>query len=163
MVSGTTGIHVLGIAIVASRDWRNFAGTDGTSWQRGHVASLVAIVMFFAALIIVLVSCAPYRNNLPAGEVPAVHPVSLIAGVAIAAGLPILLGMTRHHFALTAVGQFALWWSVPWGAGIIAAGSARAPAARRAARASVLISVAITGVCAAVSPMFDFGLRLPEG
>lgn len=71
--------------------------------------------------------------------------------------------MTRGHLALTAVGQFALWWSVPWGAGIIAAGSARAPAARRAALASVLISAAVACVCAAASPMFDFGLRLPEG
>ena len=68
VVSGITGIQVLGIAIVASRDWRNFAGTDGASWERGNVASLVAIAMFFVALIIVLVSCALYRDELPAGE-----------------------------------------------------------------------------------------------
>jgi hypothetical protein len=163
VVSGITGIQVLGIAVVASRDWRNFAGVGGASWERGNVASLVAIVVFFAALIIVLLSCSLYRNNLRAGDVPAVHRVSLIAGLAVAVGLPILLSVAIHRLALTAVGQFALWWSVSWGVGIIAAGNAQVLAARRAALVSVLVSVAITCVCAVALPMFGFGLRLPEG
>jgi hypothetical protein len=65
VISGIFGIQVLGIAVVASSDWRNFAGTDGTSWERGNVASLVAIGMFFTALIIVLLSCALYRSSDP--------------------------------------------------------------------------------------------------
>jgi hypothetical protein len=126
VVSGIFGIQVLGIAVVALADWRNYAGTGGTSWERGDVASLVAIGMFFAALIVILVSCALYRNIGPrAGEVPAVHPVYLIAALAVAAGLPVVLGWTLHHLTPTAAGQFALWWSAPWGVGIIAAGGTR--------------------------------------
>ncbi len=163
VVSGIFGIQVLGIAIVASADWRNFAGTDGTSWEHGNVASFVAIGMFFAALIIVLLSCALYRSRDPhPDEIPAVHPAYLVAGLAVAVCLPVALGMTLHHLSLTAAGQFALWWSAPWGAGIIAAG-VQVPAARRAALAGVLVSVAIACVCAAASPVLGFGLRLPEG
>jgi hypothetical protein len=164
VVSGIFGIQVLGIALVASCDWRNFAGTGGTSWERGNVSSLVAIGMFFAALIIVLLSCALYRSSDPrASEVPAVHPVYLVAGLAVAVGLPVVLGLTLHHLTPTAAGQFGLWWSVPWGVGIIAAGGAQVPATRWAALASVVVSAAFTCVCAAASPMLGFGLRLPEG
>jgi hypothetical protein len=164
VVSGIFGIQVMALAAVASTDWRNFAGTGGTSWEQGNPASFVAIGMFFAALIIVLTSCAMFRSSDPrAEEVPKVHPVYLVVGLAVAVGLPVVLGMTLHHLSITAAGQFVLWWSAPWGAGIIAAGGTQVPVARRAALASILVSVAFTCMCAAASPMFGFGLRLPEG
>ena len=160
VVSGITGLQVLGIAVVAARDWRNLAGVGHASWDRGNVASLVAVGMVFAALIIVAASHAIHRNGNPMPGVPRGY---LVAGLIVAVGLPLVLSAMLHHVTPTAVGQFTLWWSAPWGAGIIAAGVAQEQNTRRAALATVLVSVALTCLCALAGPMFGFGLRLPEG
>jgi hypothetical protein len=170
VVSGITGAQVLGMAVVAACDWRNLAGVGYSSWHRGNVASLLAVGMFFAALMIVVISSAVYRSRqVHAGE-PEVHRAYLVVGLAVAVALPLVLGMTLRHVSPatagltpTAVGQYALWWSAPWGAGIIAAGGAQKPATRRAALASVLVSVTLTCLCVQASPILGFGLRLPEG
>lgn len=161
VVTGITGIQVLGIAVVASRDWRNFAGVDFSSWERGHAGSIVAVGMFFAALGVVLTSCALYRGAAGDG-LPRPGRAGQVAAVAVAVGVPVVLSVLLNQDALISAGQFALWWSLPWGAGLLVAGSVRAPAARRAALGTVLLSVAVSCACAAASPMFGFGLRLPE-
>jgi hypothetical protein len=162
-VSGVTGVQLLGIAVVAARDWRNFAGVGYATWERGDIASLLAIVVFFAALAVVLISCAVYGNGLRPGETPTANRTSLVAGLLVAAGVPFVVCRQLDLLSLTAVGQFALWWSVPWGVGIVVAASAPTPAARRAALATVLFSAATAYVGAAASPLFGLGLRLPSG
>ncbi len=59
--------------------------------------------------------------------------------------------------------QAALWWSLPWGAGLCAAGVLPTKALRAAALSSVAISVAVTVGCAPAAPIHGFGLRLPYG
>ncbi|MDG6106441.1 hypothetical protein Daura_27220 [Dactylosporangium aurantiacum] len=45
----------------------------------------------------------------------------VLAGAVVAA-LPVLLGAWSGA-TLSAVGQFAMWWSIPWGLGIAGAGA----------------------------------------
>jgi hypothetical protein len=160
--SAINGLQVAGIAVVASRDWLNFAGAGGASFQRGTTGSRLAVTMTVAACGVVLAGGALCGYAADRNRAVKPHVGALLAGVATAVGLPVVLSTVLDRAGLPAVGQFALWWSLPWGAGLALAGTLPTSAARRAALLSVAVSVAFTLVCAALCPLRGFGMRLPD-
>ncbi len=156
VVGAVNGLQVAGIAVVASRDWLNFGGAGNASFERGLVGSRLALVMVGLAVAMVAASVQLHGGERPAPD--------LVAAGVVAAGVVTLLlceyfGLSK----LTAAGQFALWWAVPWTAGAVAALALPERAQRRAALASVAVSVGLTVACAAAAPAYGFLLRLPTG
>jgi hypothetical protein len=120
VVSAITGLQVAGIAVVASRDWLNFAGADGASYQRGFIGSSLAAMMAVVAVATIAASIALYSGSHGDRQALMVRPGRVLAGVAVALGVPLLLCRVLHQPGVTAAGQFALWWSLPWGSGLVA-------------------------------------------
>jgi hypothetical protein len=163
VICAVNGLQVAGIALVATRDWLNFGGADESSHQRALVGSWLALSMAAIAVGAVVASVKLYR--CPAGQRSGLppRPGMVIAGLAVAVGLPISSYVFWHEAGLSTLGQVALWWSLPSAAGLYAAGVLPTKALRAAALSSVAISVAVTLVCAAAAPVHGFGLRLPYG
>jgi hypothetical protein len=162
VIGGVNGLQVTGIAVVASHDWRNFAGVDYSSWERGYAGSRLALLIAVLGTGVIVASAVLYRHATRRNQRLRSQPVALVAGAAVAILLPALLRANLHLSGLPAIGQFALWWSLPWAAGVVAVGAAPTRGLRRAALASVVVSVALTLVCVALEPFHGFGLRLPE-
>jgi hypothetical protein len=161
VVSAIMGIQVAGIAVVASRDWLNFAGAGFATWQRGFGGSRLAATMAVVAGAVIVASIALYRRGAGRRQLLVVHPSRVLAGAAVAITGPLLLCKLLDNPSLTAAGQFTLWWSLPWGLGLVAAGTLDTAAARRAALVGVAASVVLTLVCVVASPLYGFGLSLP--
>ena len=102
-----------------------------------------------------------------AGLIAARHPatagaaavVTALAGLQVA-GIAVVAHRDWRNLA-GAAGQFALWWSLPWSTGLVAAGTLPDDAARRAAALTVLVCVLVTGFCVASTAIHGFGARLP--
>lgn len=146
------GLQLAGIALVASRDWLNYAGIGQAGWERGQLGSRLALLMLALAVAVVVPSVKLYRRTADRGHRLRPQRGLVLAGRVVAVALPILACLWWQSFGVAAVVQFVLWWSLPWGAGLIAAGTLSSTAQRRTALASVALSVAITVVCAAVAP-----------
>lgn len=157
------GSQVAGIAVVAARDWLNFGGAGESSHQRALVGSWLALAIVGIAVGAVVASVTLYRCRANRPSFLPSQPAMVIAGLAVAAGLPIAVYVFWDEAGLSAVGQVTLWWSLPWAAGLYAAGVLPTKALRAAALSSVAISVAVTVACAAAAPVRGFGLRLPYG
>ncbi|MFI5931419.1 hypothetical protein [Actinoplanes sp. NPDC051494] len=162
VICALVGSQVAGIAAVASRDWLNVAGANGSSPERGAAGSRLAAAMLVIAVGVVAVSLVLYLSGPRRHDDLMAYPGSILTGSTVAVALPMLLCLLVSHPSLTAAGQFALWWSLPWGSGIIAAGTLPTRAGRRVAAGTVALSVALTLTCAAVYPVYGFGLRLPD-
>ncbi|GAA2608286.1 hypothetical protein Adu01nite_14920 [Paractinoplanes durhamensis] len=162
VVAGLAALQVGGIALVAHRDWWNFAGADGASFERAAAGSLVAAVMGAVAATAVVVSVLLYRTGRGV-QLPRKAQVAggIIAGAAIAVVVPVLLCAHWNYTSGTAAGQFALWWSLPWGAGMLAAGTLRDGAARHAAFMTVLVSAFLALLSVIAPAVHGFGIRLP--
>jgi hypothetical protein len=163
VVVALAGLQVGGIAVVARRDWWNFAGADGASYQRAASGSLLAVAMGAVAVTAVVVSVLLYRtghgrHRPRTGQVAG----GITAGAVVAVAVPALLCAHWYYTSVTAFGQFALWWSLPWGIGLVAAGTVPDPAARRTAVLSVLASVLLALFCVAAPTVYGFGVRLPD-
>lgn len=154
--------QVAGMAAVAYRDWFNFAGAGGSTYEiAGIGARYAAVVAIAAGLSAVLAALLVVWAD--GGVRPAVRRGPVWGGVAVAAGLPVVLCLVFGYRSITAAGQFALWWSLPWGAGLVAAGSVTFPQARRAAWASVAVSVLLAVGCAVAPVLIHVpSLRLPD-
>lgn len=157
------GSQVTGIAVVAARDWLNFGGADESSHRRALVGSWLALAIAAVAVGAVVASVTLYRCRAYRPSVLPSQTGVVIAGLATAAGLPISAYVFWDEAGLSAVGQVALWWSLPWAAGVYAAGVLPTKALRAAVLSSVATSVAVTVGCAAAAPIHGFGLRLPYG
>ncbi|MEU4244733.1 hypothetical protein [Actinoplanes sp. NPDC026619] len=162
VVAALAALQVGGIAVVAHRDWWNFAGADGASLGRAAGGSVVAVAMGVVAAAAVVASALLYRTGR-GGQRPRTTQIvgGVIAGAAVAVVVPALLCAHWNYTSATAAGQFALWWSLPWAAGILAAGTLRDPAARQAATLSVLASALLAFVCVAAPAVYGIGIRLP--
>ncbi|WP_433833287.1 hypothetical protein ACQP2E_18445 [Actinoplanes sp. CA-015351] len=160
---GVNGSQVAGIAMVATRDWLNFGGADESSRQRALVGSWLALAIAVIAVGAVVASVMVYRCGANRPSILPPQPGMVTAGLAVAAGLPISAYVFWDEAGLSAVGQVALWWSLPWAAGLYAAGVLPTKALRAVALSSLAISVAVTVGCAAAAPVHGFGLRLPYG
>ncbi|MFB9361260.1 hypothetical protein [Actinoplanes nipponensis] len=163
VVAALAGLQAAGIAVVARRDWWNFAGADGASHQRAAAGSLLAAVLAVVAVAVVVVSVLLYRTGR-GRQRPLRWQVAggVVAGVVVAVVVPALLCAHWYYTSVTAFGQFALWWSLPWGAGLVAAGTVPDSAARQTAVLSVLASVLLAVFCLAAPTVFGFGVRLPD-
>lgn len=161
VVSMVNGLQVAGIAVVASRDWLNFAGAGGASFQRGIVGSRLSTVMIVVAVIVVAASVAMYCSTADGRRGMRWRPGAALTGLVVAVAIPILLCLSLRLSGPAAVGQFALWWSLPWAVGSVAAGMLAADTPRRSAFWTVTASVVLNLYCAAAAPVFGFGLRLP--
>jgi hypothetical protein len=161
VISTIMSIQVAGIAVVASRDWLNFAGAGFASWERGFVGSRLAATMAVVAGAVILASIALYWRSTAPRQAPAVQASWVLAGAVVAIAVPLLLCSVLDQPTLTAAGQFVLWWSLPWGLGLVAAGILHTAAARRAALLCVAASMILTLVCVGASPLYCFGLSLP--
>jgi hypothetical protein len=163
MVAALAALQVGGIAVVVHRDWWNYAGADGASYDRAAAGSLVAMMMGAAAIAAVAVSVLLYRSGRGLHR-PGVLQVAggVVAGAVVVVVVPLVLCAHWHYTSVTAAGQFALWWSLPWGAGLVAAGVAPDSAARRAAALSVLASVLLAVFCVTAPTIYGFGVRLPD-
>jgi hypothetical protein len=163
VVAGLAALQAAGIAVVAQRDWWNFAGADGASHERAASGSLMAVVMAAVAVTAIVVSVLLYRTGHGRHR-PRVPQVvgGIVAGAAVAVGVPVLLCAHWYYTALPAFGQFALWWSLPWGIGLVVAGTVPDSAARRTAVVSVLGSVLLAAVCLSAPTIFGFGVRMPD-
>ncbi len=82
---------------------------------------------------------------------------------AVAAGLPLMLCAALGLRSLSAAGQFTLWWSLPWAAGLALAALPDPAPARRAARLTVACSVLLAVACGAAPLLHAPPLRLPDG
>jgi hypothetical protein len=162
MVAALAGLQVGGIAVVARRDWWNLAGADGASYHRAAVGSQVSVVMGAAAVAAVVVSVLLYRTGRGLHRPRASQAVDgIVAGAVVAVVVPVLLCAHWRYTSITAAGQFAWWWSLPWGIGLVAAGTVADSAARRAAALSVFVSVLLAAFCVAAPAFYGFGVRLP--
>ncbi|GAA0573740.1 hypothetical protein GCM10010172_67960 [Paractinoplanes ferrugineus] len=162
VLAALAALQAGGIALVASRDWRNYAGAGGASPGRAAAGSLLAVGLVAVAVAAVGVSVLLYRTVHGSHQPHRPQVVgAAIAGVAIAVLLPVLLCAHWNYSGATAAGQFFLWWSLPWGAGIAAAGTVRDAAARQAAFLGVLASVLLALLCVAAPTVQGFGVRLP--
>jgi hypothetical protein len=163
MVAGLAGLQVAGIAVVVHRDWWNYAGADGPSYHRAAAGSRIAMIMAAVAVMAVVVSVVLYRTGRGSHRPrPAPAAGAAGAGVLVAVGVPLLLCAYWHSPSVSAAGQFALWWSLPWGVGLAAAGAVPDPGARRVAALSVLASVLLAAFCVVAPTVYGFGLRLPD-
>jgi hypothetical protein len=163
VAAALAGLQVGGIAVVAHRDWWNYAGADGASHDRADAGSLLAVVMAVVAAVAVVVSLLLYRT-VRGRHRPHVVQIAggVLAGATVAVVVPVLLCAHWNYTNVTAAGQFALWWSVPWGIGLAAAGTVPDSPARQAAVWSVLASVLLAAFCLAVPSIYGFGVRLPD-
>jgi hypothetical protein len=163
VICSVNGVQVAGTALVATRDWFNFGGADHSSHERALTGSWLALVLAAVAVGTVAAGVTLYRCSAGRRSGSAPWPAMVVAGLAVAAGLPISAYVFWPGTGLSAAGQVALWWSLPWAVGIYAAGVLPTKALRAAALASVAMSVAVTLVCASAAPWKGFGLRLPYG
>jgi len=163
VVVAVVAMQVMGICVVAQRDWYNFAGAGFMPPERAVVASGLAeraaaggAAAALLGFVLMWRAVGGWRLDRPTWE------ASVLAGMAVAVLLPVALCGALGYGTLSAFGQFALWWSLPWGVGLAAAGVLQtAPA--RTAWLSVAGSALLTVVVAAMAfglHMFDF--RLPD-
>ncbi|UQU62593.1 hypothetical protein COUCH_26640 [Couchioplanes caeruleus] len=163
VTAGLAALQVGGIAVVAHRDWWNLAGADGASPHRAAAGSLVSLVMGAAAGAAVVVSVLLYRTGRSVHRPSLIQVVGgVLAGAVLAGGTPLLLCAYWGYTSITAAGQFAVWWSLPWGAGVAATGTLPDCAARRTAALCVLACALLTAFCVAAPPVHGFGVRLPD-
>jgi hypothetical protein len=163
VVVAVTAMQVVGICVVAQRDWYNFAGAgfmpQDQAAEASGLAERAAVGSAAAALLgLVLMwrAVGGWRIDRPTWE------ASVLSGIGVAMLLPLALCAVLGYGTLSAIGQFALWWSVPWGVGLAAAGVLQTAAARTA-WLSVAGSALLTAAVAAMAfglHMVDF--RLPD-
>jgi hypothetical protein len=147
-VAAIVAAQLVGIGVVAVRDWFNVNGAIGMAQ---HNLATVVTFAVAGAIGVTAAVCLLWREPQRGwrGLVPA-RWTPVLAGAALAVALPPLLGMAIGDVDVTTLGQFALTYSLPWGAGLAAIGWLRHGAAVAAASAvvgSALVAVvAVLGV-----------------
>lgn len=117
--------QLLGGGVAASRDWFNVAGASGMPTHRLTVVLPLTVVVVVAATVACCVASAVIRRHSRAADTrwwrPAA-PAYVIAGVIVAVVLPVAWAAFVDSLTVTALGQAALTWSLPWGISLAAAG-----------------------------------------
>ncbi|MEV4534389.1 hypothetical protein AB0J82_11225 [Asanoa sp. NPDC049518] len=149
LVAAIVAAQVAGYGVVAVRDWFNARGAAGMA---SH--NLATVVTFAASVAL----CATVATCVAVGLLwrapgdwrillrPA-RPRSVVLGVVVAVGVPLLLGATYRDADITSVGQYALTYSLPWGAALALAGwfDPRGAMVARATVAASVVLVVVTG------------------
>jgi len=131
-------VQVLGGGLAASRDWFNTSGATGLPMHRLTVVLPLTMVLVVAATIMCCVALWSVAWSTPAWR-PA-SPVLVVAGLAVAVSVPLGWAALTGWWAVTSLGQVALSYSLPWGAGLAVAGWLE-PRPRRIAVIAVLAGV----------------------
>lgn len=119
VVGGLAALQVAGYGLVASRDWYNYAGASGASYGEAAAGSERAFTVAAAAFVALVLCLLAYRlapAPVPTADPPRLARAWVVLSGAVVAALPVLLG-AWFGTALSAVGQFTMWWTIPWGAG----------------------------------------------
>jgi hypothetical protein len=147
IVGVIAGMQVVGSAVVASRDWFNYAGAGNSTYGQAAIGSQVSLTLAATATATVIACLLLYRHGADRAAPPDPYIGRIVAGMAVVVLLPLLTWPITSGSALSGAGQIALCFSLPWGIGIAAAGSLGTATARRAALLSVAGSVVLTGLC----------------
>ena len=154
-------LQVAGIAVVARRDWFNFAGAGGMAYQHAAVAARVTTV-----LAVVAAGTAVLGLLLGGRDLQWFRTLSgrrsMLAGAAVVIGVPVLACAVLGYRSMSAFGQFVLWWSLPWGVGVAAAGLVATRSGRMVAWSSVAFSMLVTLAAVAAPLVHGPMLRLPD-
>ncbi|WP_090799639.1 hypothetical protein [Asanoa ishikariensis] len=155
VVAAIAGAQAAGYGIVAARDWFNAWGAGGMATH-----NLATVVTFAASVAI----CATVAICVAVGLLwqepsdcrtllrPArFRPVAV--GAVVAVGLPLALGAAFRDTDITSLGQYALTYSLPWGAALAATGwldrraaiTARTTVAVSAVLAALTVDTAVYG------------------
>jgi hypothetical protein len=125
VVAAILAAQVAGHGTVAVRDWFNVVGASA-GMSRGALATVVSLaaVVALSAVVAGCLSVAVLWRE-PAGGWRGLRPqrpAYVVIGVAVAVALPPVLAARWNDFGPTMLGQTALTWSLPWGAGLALAG-----------------------------------------
>ena len=117
--------QVTGYGVVAVRDWFNLNGAG--PGMRPHTLAVavtfaagVALCAVVAATISVVSLWREPERGWPSLLSP--RPACVVGGVLLAVVLPVLLATVMQDTDITTLGQFALTFGLPWGAGLALAG-----------------------------------------
>jgi len=155
-------VQVTGIAMVACRDWYSFAGADGTTPEQARAAVRLATGIGLAAVAAAVLSLLLLRDSADVRRLHRAHHSGQVwLGAIVAFGLPFVLVAWLESHTSGAVGQFALWWSLPWGTALAAAGLMPSWRERCGAWLSLLYSILLTLACVAAPLVDGATLRLP--
>jgi len=138
VVIAILGGQLAGHGLVAVRDWFNINGAVGIA---SH--DLATVVTFAAGMAVggAVATCVgvglSWRDGLARPR-----PWWVVAGVLVTVALPPMVGVTIGDSDLTTLGQVALMYAIPWGAGLAVTGWLDGPAST-AARTAVVGSVLI--------------------
>lgn len=151
IVAAILAAQVAGFGVVAVRDWFNANGATGIAQHNLATVVTLAAAVAIASTVAGCVSLAVLWRE-PAdgwhGLRPA-RPAYVLAGIVLAALLPLALGQTLGDTDITTLGQLALTYSLPWGVGLAAAGwlGRRAGiAALTTVAVSMILTVCVTGI-----------------
>jgi hypothetical protein len=138
--------QLMGGGVAASRDWFNVVGATNIPVHRLVVILPLTMVLVVAATVVCCVASAVLWRDTRAERARWWRPTApayAVVGVVLAVGLPLVVAALLDNWQLTFVGQTALIWSLPWGAGLAVAGWLDR-GARRAALLTVGVSVVLT-------------------
>jgi hypothetical protein len=149
VVAAVVGAQVAGYGVVAVRDWFNANGASGMAQHNlATVVTFAAAVALWATVATCVAVGLLWREPTGLG-LPGFR--SLLVGGIVAVGLPFALGAAFRDVDITSLGQYALTYSLPWGAALAAAGwlddreavTARATVAGSAVLAAVTVGAAL--------------------
>jgi hypothetical protein len=149
VVAAVAGAQVAGYGVVAVRDWFNANGASGMAQHNlATVVTFAAAVALWATVATCVAVGLLWREPTGLG-LPGFR--SLLVGGVVAVGLPFALGAAFRDADITSLGQYALTYSLPWGAALAAAGwldrrdalTARATVAGSAVLAAVTVGAAV--------------------
>ncbi|WP_147315690.1 hypothetical protein [Asanoa ferruginea] len=146
VVAAVVGAQVAGYGVVAVRDWFNANGAqDMASHNLATVVTFAAAVAVWATVATCVAVGLLWRE--PTGvALPGFR--ALVVGGMVAVGLPFALGAAFRDLDITSLGQYALTYSLPWGAALAAAGwldNGEALAARATVAGSAVLAAVTVG------------------
>ncbi|WP_146246331.1 hypothetical protein [Actinoplanes xinjiangensis] len=142
VVTMVCAAQLVGGGVAASRDWFQVADLEVLK-----MVTPLTVLLVIAMTVVCGVSLLPLWRTAT-GWRPR-HPGWLVAGALVAAVPPALAGAMAGFSEVALLGQVALTWSLPWGAGIAAGGWLGRPLRRIAAltvAAAPLLTIAVLTV-----------------
>ncbi|GAA1852596.1 hypothetical protein [Asanoa iriomotensis] len=137
VVAAILGAQVAGHGLVAVRDWFNASGAFGMA---SH--NLATVVTFAAGVAVFGTIATCVTSSTPTAWRPA-RPGYVVGGALLAVALPLTLGVVSSDADITSLGQYALTYSLPWGAGLASGGWREPGAAVAAVAGSAAVVVAV--------------------
>lgn len=146
VVAFVCAVQLTGGGVAASRDWFNVSGATGIPFRRLTWLLPLTVVVIVASTVACCLALALVWQHAQAVRRDRWRPQSpmfMVLGGVTAVVVPMFWAVLDGSWQLTALGQAALAWSLPWGCGLtIASWLDRRP--RRVALAAVSASALAT-------------------